>query len=244
MFRYLYILLFFINFDLFSQEDPIPGEEAPALPKDSIIIFQSPRSLINEKLLNNNQKNGVGMSVAFSTYGFALGGFYHRKVSEKVDFVSFTFISNARATDEIPIFDFARNLQFIPGKINRLLFMPYMAGFRYNILADKIVNNFKPFVGGGGGGALILSTPYLEGRSLNGEFVGFFESFGDANWYFRPGAFLELGAEFNMGLGAISSLNFRYHYIPFGGDGLESVAGAPVDIFGEFFISLNIGKKF
>lgn len=248
----IHILLCLIGFSafLFGQSDPIPGEEEPEFPSDTTIIFNSPRPLIDITKVKGDYKNSTGLKVGFSSYGFSLGGFYQRKLNDNLQWNTFTLISQAMAGDEIMQIDPRTLQQFIPNKINRLLFIPLMTGLRLNLFQDKIVNTFKPFIGAGGGIGLILSSPYREGRRLFDDdgnqtrLVGFFEAFGDAVLYGRPGGYVEFGAEFNNGIGAYSSLNIRYYYVPFGGDGLESVVRQPITTFGQFFISLNIGKKF
>lgn len=244
-------LISFLSISILAQKDPIPGEESPEqFPSDTTIIFNSPRPLIDLKAVKNDYENAAGLDVGFSSYGFSLGGYYQRKINDDWMWNSFLFLSEAKESDEIIQFNPVTLQQIIPNKINRIMFMPVMTGVRRFLFQNKIVNTFKPFIGGGAGFGMIFSRPYREGRRLVDEnneatpLVGFFESFGDIDFYARPGVYGEIGAEFSAGLGGVSSLNLRYYYIPFGGDGLESVVGVPVEIFGKFFISLNIGKRF
>jgi hypothetical protein len=95
------------------------------------------------------------------------------------------------------------------------------------------------------GPTLIIKTPYItEGADGIPYYHEFFSSFGDATFYGRFGGFVGIGAYFgNIAKGNLVGANIRYYAIPFGGAGLESMAGLPITNFGGIFLSLTVGNQ-
>jgi len=93
----------------------------------------------------------------------------------------------------------------------------------------------RPFISAGIGPTFILSTPYDR---------EFFNAFGYGAFYTRFGAFIGAGANFGNTNRSIMGLNIRYYFIPFGGNGLESIRDLPIKNFGGVFLSLSLGIRY
>lgn len=257
----LIVISFFFSFKSYSQ---IPGEEPPKYNPDTTFIFKSPRPLLEPDIRKKDPVFGYGLSVLFSNNGFGLGAFFNYKlVSELYAFASL-YISGARKTDEFdtPIYynpyenPYSYYLR-VEGKKNRLFNIPLMFGVQKFFFANKLSDNFKPYAEAGIGPSFIISTPYQEApytfeRDMYGYVIpdslgyyyDFFESFKLAKLHIKPGGFIGIGANFESIPKSILGVNIRYYYIPFGGDGLESMLNQPIKDFGGLFISLNIGVRF
>ncbi|MFP4528957.1 MAG: hypothetical protein ACLFQX_10425 [Candidatus Kapaibacterium sp.] len=218
--------------DIYAQKrtDINPGAEL-----DTTFIYNSPRPLVSPELTRGELNNAGGVSLLFSRSGFGVGGFYNRNLSENtVGFISL-YISGARNTDEFEVYNYNTGEYFVPGKINRLFNLPLMFGAKYMMFGDALAKSFRPYVSAGAGPSLIMSTPYEQ---------GWFEAWGDVKTYIRPSGFVGLGAYVGGVGGTLLGVNARYYYIPFGGDGLESIKGQPIKDFGGVFLSLSLGARY
>ncbi len=228
----LILLLFFA---LSTASAQIKGKEPPEYNSDTVFIFESPRPLISDNELGRQLKNAWGVDVLFSENGFGIGFFYEKYFSKDWAGIASLYLSGARNTDEFEYWDPYRGEYRVPNKINRLYMFPLMFGVQRTLLRGVISETFLPYLQGGAGAALIMATPYER---------EFFEAFGYADLYVRPGMFLGAGANINTSKSTMTAVNIRYYYIPFGGDGLESIKDIPIKNFGGVFLSLSIGMKF
>ena len=120
---------------------------------------------------------------------------------------------------------------------------PLTIGVQRFFFKDEIFESFKPFLSCGVGPSLIIRTPYVS-DTVTRQQVEFFKSFKYANYYWRFGGFIGAGTNFGSIGKSFMSLNIRYYFIPFGGEGLESVQHSPLHDFGGLFLSLSIGSKY
>ncbi|MBI3259311.1 MAG: hypothetical protein HYZ54_07565 [Ignavibacteriae bacterium] len=210
---------------------PLPGKPQE---EDSTIIFKSPRPLISEQQQSKLNSKIWGVDVLFSTNGFGAGFFYQRNFSDLTSgFINFG-VSGARNSDEFEDYDYSKNEFFIKNKVNRLYIFPLTIGVQYRIFADKIAETFRPHINAGVGSTFILAIPYERT-------VSFFTSLGQANTYTRFGGFLGIGADLGGSGKNSMGVNVRYYFIPFGGDGLESIRGLPITDFGGLFLTVSVG---
>lgn len=227
--------LFYMSFftlDLLSQEDD-------SFSPDSVIRFTSPRPLINLEELNSAFKRSWGVEMNISGHGFGVGGYWERKINSKFSLFTHTLIANAKGSDEFETF-IPGELPQVIGKVSRIYMMPLMFGAKSELFQDKISPNFKPFIAVGAGPTFILSNPYREDRDPFNPVVGFFSSFSESEFYTRFGAFLEVGSGISFSSNNYVNVHIRYYYIPFGGDGLESMFDLPIKDFGGLFLGISI----
>lgn len=206
---------------------PLPGKQQD---EDTTIIFTSPRPLLSEQQQAKLLTRVWGADVLFSSNGFGLGAFYQKIFSETISGFINLGISGARNSDEFEVYYY--DSVFIPNKVNRLYIFPLTVGVHYRIFADKIAETLRPHVSAGIGTTFILATPYDR---------DFFSAFGHANGYTRFGGFIGLGANFGNNAKSLMGVNVRYYFIPFGGNGLESIRGLPITDFGGLFLTLSVG---
>jgi hypothetical protein len=213
----------------------IKGEPPRVYNPDTVYIFNSPRPLFSNKPPELIYDKGLGVDLLFSGNGFGAGTFFQRTLA--VDWYLFAslYISGARNTDEFDTYDPYTGQLNVVGKVNRLFMFPLMFGVQHNIFTNVLSESFKPYLSAGLGPTYILSTPYDR---------EFFNSFGYSRSYIRFGSFVGFGANFGSSEKSLTSFNVRYYYIPFGGNGLESMSNNPIKDFGGLFLSLSVGIRY
>ena len=213
----------------------IKGEQ-PGDITDSTFIFDSPRPLITSVDIKDQFSGAWGFDLLFSGHGFGGGFFYERTINEKISVFASLNISGARNSDEFESqWDPQRQTYVVPDKVNRLYMFPLIFGGHYYVFTEEIASSLRPYISAGLGPTFILSTPYEK---------EFFEAFGYAAGYTRFGSFIGIGADVGGQGNSMMSVNIKYYYIPFGGEGLESIKDLPIKNFGGIFLSLDVGMKF
>ena len=215
----------------------IKGIEAPEETKDTTYTYISPRPLIYDAEADDEAKSAWGLDLVFSGNGFGLGIFYQKIFLKDWCFFSNLYISGARNTDELELYDYEKQIYYIRNKVNRLYMIPLTIGIQKYLFKDKLYDNLQPFVNFGIGPSLIISAPYLGYENK------FFSALSESDLFGRFGGFLGIGANVGSGERAFMSINMRYYFIPFGKYGLESVKESPITDFGGLFLSLSLGAK-
>ncbi|MGA2298439.1 MAG: hypothetical protein ABSG15_12910 [FCB group bacterium] len=232
---FIIIIILYVIINDIDCKGQIKGENVPVYNPDTVFVFKSPHPLINDKYLTNSFKNGAGIDVILSNNGFGLGFFYQYYFNKNLLLFSSLYISGARNTDE---FETAWNDTigwYVPNKVNRLFMFPLTFGVEQHFLSEELGESLKPFFQAGVGPTFIVSTPYP---------TEFFSAFKYARGYTRFSAFAGLGASLGGAGKSLMDVYLRYYYIPFGGNGLESISGLPIKDFGGIFLSLTYGTKF
>lgn len=204
------------------------------IPADTVYVFESPRPLITDASSEKAKTvSRSGVDVLFSGSGFGIGGYYQRPFGD--DFVGFVSaaISGARNTSEFETGYNPTSGQFyVPGKVNRLYMLPVTVGLNLKVFQDVLTDNLRPYISAGVAPTFIFSAPYDQ---------DLFQSWGNATSYMRVGVFAGIGTYIGTPSKGSLGVNIRYYFIPFGGDGLESIRELPIRDFGGLFISLSIG---
>ena len=230
-------LFVFLTFSAFADDN----EKVYSVAKDSTIIFHSPNPLLNSVTDSELDPDTWGLDIIINGSGFAAGvsrNFQPMKdITLGVDF----HISQMKNTDEFeqPYYDFGQYL--VPGKINRVYYAPLMAKVQIDFLTNELFESFEPNFMFGGGPSLIMSMPYMiyiDDTPV--EFVDFFDAFDFAEFHLKWGAFVGLGSKFNTSETGQVEVSVRYYYIPFGGDGIESIKGNPIMDFGGIYLNLTL----
>jgi hypothetical protein len=201
---------------------------------DSTIVFQSPRPLLSSQISKLKRNKFWGLNLILSNNGFGFGGFYELYIAENTNLFVNLYLSGARNTDEIEYYDPWTGQLFIPGKVNRLYLFPLTFGLSHSFLTDVLGTNFTPYANIGVGPSFIVSTPYDK---------EFFTSLGYARLYIRFAAFIGVGINIPVTDKSYIGVSARQYWIPFGGNGLESIQNKPIKDFGGFFLGLNFGIK-
>jgi hypothetical protein len=236
----LVVLNFLLSSVLFSQIKGEPPAPKPKFNPDTIFVFNSPRPLINVEKEPENLKNSWGIDLLFSNNGFGAGFFLQKKFSDDLSIFGSIYFSGARNTDEFEVYIPLDSLGInwtttVPGKINRLYMFPVTFGLQKYFFRNLISETLRPYANIGFGPTIILATPYSR---------EFFNAFGYGRFFIRFGSFLGVGADVGTLGKALMAVNIRYYYIPFGGNGIESVINHPLKDFGGLFLSLSIGTRY
>lgn len=225
------LMFLVVSTGLFAQK----GEPPPRIDPDTTFVFDSPRPLVDLSDVGKANLDAWGFDLLLSNNGFGGGFFYQRSVGKKSAVFADLYLSGARNSDEFDDWDYTLGEWRVPGKINRLFMFPLMFGGQHRLLDKTLTKTLMPFISTGVGPTLIVSTPYKE---------EFFKSFKYADLYGRFGGFLGAGAYFGTRESSLSNVQIRYYYIPFGGEGLESIEDLPIKNFGGVFLSLSVGFKY
>ncbi|MCC7437532.1 MAG: hypothetical protein IT211_03445 [Armatimonadetes bacterium] len=213
----------------------VPPATPPSIPQfparpagaDTLFIFTPVAPLIDTVRKSSEVDDLVGIDVLFSNSGFGAGGFYQRKVSSNLSLFVNLGVTGSRTKDEL---DEWNGYEYrVPNKVNRLYTFPLMIGLRQRLFAERLSDEFRPFLNAGAGPSLVLALPYEH---------SFFSSFGYATARVTGGGFVGLGADFGESSPAVG-VNLRYYIIPIS-PGIESLKDEPIKDFGGLFLTLNI----
>ncbi|MCS7176462.1 MAG: hypothetical protein NZ960_02375 [Candidatus Kapabacteria bacterium] len=205
----------------------IAGEQTAEIP-DSLFVFESPHPLI---LAEEALPATWGLVATFSGNGFGGGIYYQQALGKECAWSAELTLSGARNSDEFEVYDPYSGTVYVPGKVNRLFLIPLSLSLSYFPFSESLDESFAPLVSVGIVPTLILSTPYAE---------EFFRSFRYARFFLRLGGHVGIGAYVRYGSRGFLGIGLRYYAIPFGGAGLESVRGRPIQDFGGFVLSLRL----
>lgn len=201
---------------------------------DTNIVFTSPRPLLTHHIKDLQKNKFWGLNLILSNNGFGFGAFYEYYFSKNTNIFANLYLSGARNTDEFEYYDPWTGQLFVPGKVNRLYMFPLTLGISQSFLSEVLGMNFTPYANIGIGPTFILSTPYEK---------EFFTSLGYAKFYIRFGIFVGTGVNIPVTDKSYIGISARQYWIPFGGEGLESIKDKPIKDFGGFFLGLNFGIK-
>jgi hypothetical protein len=198
---------------------------------DTTITFGSIQQAQKLQPLPVSRTNSWGIDLMVSTNGFGLGTFYRHEYSDELSgFLDFS-ISEAKDDDEVEYIDIYGNT-FTPGKVNRFLVMPVFLGLEKRLFKDDILDNFRPYINGAAGPAIIYVFPYDQ---------EYFSALGKGQPKYTFGGYIGVGAFFGSEQSNILGLNLRYYYLPYF-SGLESLQNVSKTQFGGFYITLNFGS--
>jgi len=212
----------------------IPTIPAPSPADDSLYIFSPVRPLIDTNSLRTSFPQALGLTVLFSNSGYGMGLFYERKFGSSFSgFIDFG-ITGARNGDELEVFNRDPNSvhylsYYVPDKVNRVFQFPVMIGVKQNVFTETLFSNFRPFLNGGVGATLIMTTPYDK---------EFFSAFGSSDFTGTFGGFVGIGAELTARSPGLA-VNARYYYLPIK-PGVESIRDEPITDFGGLFLTLCV----
>ncbi len=225
------VFLGVISTNLMSQEK---GNIGISSPSDTSMVFESPMPLYNPNKSTAELTNNWGVNISLSGHGFGMGVTFEWGITDNFSLTSNLMISGAKNTDEFESWDYDRGEYRVPNKVNRLILVPITFGAKYYVLSSLLSENFKPFIIGSIGTAWIMATPYDR---------EFFNAFHYSQSYMRFAGCIGVGSDFGIGK-SILTVNLKQYFIPFGGNGIESVHNRPLTDFGGFQIDLMLGVRY
>ncbi len=193
--------------------------------------------------------NGIGLNIALTNSGFALGGFWQRALTTDYTFITEFTLGAGKDGREQRFFNFWGE-SFIPGKANYLLMIPVQVGIQRRLFADEIQDNFRPFLHFSAGPTLGWVSPYF--KDLNGDGVrdsnersyDSISALPRGKARLGAGGTVAMGASFGRSRKATQSLRFGLSviYFPSGVELMEK--GIRKSGPQEFFVSPTIGLSF
>lgn len=176
--------------------------------------------------------NTLGFDLMIGEGGFGLGGFYRYNYTKRfTGFVDFS-ISESKHEREIQRYDYFGHSLPIIGKKNRVFLLPLNFGIQYRLFYESLTDNFRPYVSGGIGPAVFVTTPAQE---------EFFKSFGNAKAQFGTGGYLGFGANFGINSANLTGINIRYYVLQLFNNGIEQYTGDFKKTLHHITLTINIG---
>lgn len=223
--------------------------------KDSTIVFEP----VDANLLNQTAYtpllNAWGFDILMSNNGFGGGFFLRHEYSDDIaGFISFA-ISDVKDPTEIELYNYYTGQSYVPNKVNRLIYLPFIAGIQYRLFKDDIVDNFRPYLTAGIGPSAIFVAPYSSPQQVIDPISGlpatqyntidFFSSLKYGRFRYTVGGYLGAGVYFGLDKGSLSGVNVRYYFSPYP-PGIQVMTDpAPkVTNFGGLYISLSFGSLY
>jgi len=221
--------------------------------KDSTIIFQP----VDANLVNATSYtpllNAWGFDLLMSNNGFGAGFFLRHEYNDEIaGFLSFA-ISDVKDEGEVEYYDYFTGQSYVPNKINRLIYLPLVAGIQYRLFKDDIVDNFRPYLTAGVGPSVIFVAPYsslqtvvdpLSGQSSQQYSpIDFFSSLKYGQFRYTVGGYVGAGAYFGLDKGSLSGVNVRYYFSPYP-PGIQVMTNSVLKNFGGLYISLTFGTLY
>ncbi len=211
--NYLTVLFLFLLTNIYAQRI---GELAPERPPDEFPL------------------NAWGVDVLIGESGFGLGTFYRHSFSTKsTGFIDFS-ISESKDEREFEFVDYFGRT-FVAGKKNRVFFLPLNLGIQYRLFENTLTDNLRPYLSGGIGPNLFITTPYA---------LEFFDSFGKAKLNWAVGGYAGFGANFGLSKTNLVGINFRYYYAYLLNKGVENLHTKFRKEIHSFYVTLNIGLMY
>jgi hypothetical protein len=229
-FRFLHIALFFAV--LASAADSVAqvpiGSTKTSSPKDSAIIFESPRPLLEENLASSNMLgNSAGLTAMINDFGFGLGFYYRRSLSEDLSALITFDVGAAKDAKEFGLSDEI--------KINRIYVIPLMASLQYRLFNGVLGDGLRPYVTAGAGPAFIATT---DGSK------DFFAALGHPQFSTTFGGFFGVGANFGSDPKTTFGASLKYYIIPYPAPGIESTQGHFLTNFSAAALAITYGFNF
>ena len=198
----------------------------PETRQDSVIIFDSPRALIESEEPLSARRNSVGFSASISDYGFGAGMYYKHLLARNLSLGITLDIGGAKGSKE-----FASESEL---KVNRIYVMPLIANLQYRVLADVLSEGLRPYLTVGAGPSFVLATDAQQ---------DFFSSFGGAVVTSTIGGYFGFGANFGLDPKSNFGASLRYYIIPYD-RGIESTRGRFLTDFNGVSLTVTYGFNF
>jgi hypothetical protein len=239
----------------------------PVIAEGQSLSWSVPQSRIPDDSVFTDDRPGVidtiegfrnvwSLDILVSNDGFGLGTIYRRTFTNELSGFLSLSISESKDEREVEYVDPYYYQTVVPGKLNRFLVLPLVAGIQYRLFRDDIVDTFRPFVNAGVGPTMIFQMPFVEltrldGGAIQAKPIEFFNSIGKGHPNYTASAFIGFGANFGGNKSSVFGVNFRYYFTYVFDEGLPSMfdlrtgeVRATKTNFGGFFITLNVGMAY
>ncbi len=221
--------------------------------KDSTIIFQPVDQNIVSQTSYSPLLNAWGLDLLMSNNGFGGGFFLRHEYSDEIAGFVGLALSDVKDAGEIEYYNYWTGQSYVPNKINRLIYIPLVAGVQYRLWKDDIVDNFRPFLTAGVGPSLIFVAPYSRLQLVSDPLsnlqgmqyvpIDFFSSLKYGQWRYTFGGYVGAGIYFGLDKGSLSGVNVRYYFSPYPA-GIQVMTNSVLKNFGGLYLSLTFGSLY
>lgn len=197
----------------------------------------------------DNYGRSFGGQVVLTNSGFGLGGHLRAPVSSALSFSAELSIGAGKDAREVAFFDrFGR--RDVLNKANYLLMLPGHIGLERRLFADRIEDDFRPFVLAVVGPTLGWVSPYFEDENENGILDSGEKTYDSISALPRgrpvlgAGGTIAIGAHFGRGRGMSQGVRIGYSFTRFteGIQLLEEGIKEPQRFFGTPSIIVYFGR--
>lgn len=161
--------------------------------------------------------NTFGFSLETESHGTGIGVFYTNTLSTNLQFFGQVKLLSITGETEMPVYDPYTGYTYKVGEVN-LVLVPLFIGLKFHPFIGRIANNFSPFAVVMAGPLGILDSP---------ENVGLSKQISEMKSSFHGGAFLGIGADFQVQTRQFVSIALGYDFLPMGKnvDGRDEYSG-------------------
>ncbi|MEI8133630.1 MAG: hypothetical protein WCH46_00975 [bacterium] len=209
-----------------ASQTPV-GTIKTSKPSDSAMIFVSPRPLLEDNASAAHLDNMYGIAGQINDYGFGLGIFYRRVLSEDLSASVNIDVGTAKGSKEFGFIDVI--------KINRINVIPVMLSLQYRILNNSLGDGLRPYLTAGAGPTIITTTDASQ---------DFFTALKSPQFFTTFGGFLGFGAYFGIDPRSNFGASLKYFFIPYHSPGIESTQGVFLTDFSGPALVLTYGFNF
>lgn len=159
--------------------------------------------------------SGAGGAVLLTNNGFGLGGYVRRSVGARSTILIEVSLGAGKDERELRFQQLGSSI--VPYKRNYFLMVPVHAGYERRVFAERIVENFRPYVQVGVGPTVGWEYPYFDDRNGNDVYDedvdrrwGVFAALPRGSLHVGIGGSIAVGAWFGTGSKVTQGVRFGY----------------------------------
>ncbi|WP_142714209.1 hypothetical protein [Fodinibius sediminis] len=197
------------------------------LEEPDVVTAPNPRTPLSE-----GYHTGIGFDIMLNNFGFGVGGYFKKVVSDYTEVSFQTGITGLRDVSEQTFQSFFTGDRIIPNKYKRGFAFPFLFGVEQRIFARQIEDNFRLFVGAAAGPAMAFVYPYVndsDGSGFRSIYVDpntgfirgaerindFFTGWSDGETEWGYSGELKIGADLGRSFGTRTTVEFGYFFYYF-----------------------------
>ncbi len=204
------------------------GTPTTSSPQDSVIIFSSPRPLLDQSDIQNNQfLNSWGLAGFFNDYGWGLGFYFRHIVTADLSAIAQLDLGTAKGSREFGAYNEI--------KINRIFVFPLLVSAQYRLLQSTLGESFRPYITAGAGPVFVMTN---DGQK------DYFSALPHSTFHTTWGANVGIGSYFGSDPKTTFGASFKFFIIPYPAPGIESTLGNFLTNFSGIALSVSYGFNF
>lgn len=204
------------------------GTPTTSSPRDSAIVFSSPRPLLeNSDIQNSRYLNSWGFAGFFNDYGWGLGFYYRHIFNSDISAIAQLDLGTAKGSREFGAYNEI--------KINRIFVFPLLVSAQYRLLQSTLGESFRPYITAGAGPVFVMTN---DGQK------DYFSALPHSTFHTTWGANIGIGSYFGSDPKTTFGASFKFFIIPYPAPGIESTLGNFLTNFSGIALSVTYGFNF